>query len=156
MSIETSNFAVVRNAKAFRVLGSDLASLLQENDILVLQRNGTDYKYIASDPIDSSGILDDDLFACTDTDDVTYKVTGAQVKTLLGCTVDQAAYNARRQFAISERSKCYLLCETEYCRSICDKMYDNTIWWAETDFLCYDYDREKPNGWSADRDNVFT
>lgn len=158
MSIETSNFAVERGGELYRVLGSELANKLQTGDILVVQRANRQYKYTISNPIDVTGILNDDLFACTDTNNVTYKVTGLEFKSLFTeeeCVPDTDAYRDAKNASVAERSRCRLLCETDYCNSICDKMYNNNIWWAETLYLCKDPDRSKPAGWDPDGSDLF-
>ena len=131
MSIETSNFAVTRGGQAYKVLGSDLSDVLQVGDALVLQRGDNTYKYSVVSPADDvSDILDSDLLACTDTDNVTYKVTGQQFKELFGTAVpefDKDGYDKCRQAAVQAKSRCYLLCETSYCQSICDKQYTEDL-----------------------------
>ena len=154
MSIDTSNFAVERDGQLYRVLGSELADKLQAGDLLVVQRGDTQYKYTVADPIVADDILDDDLFACTDTDDVTYKVTGEVMKTLIKttdpveCVPDEQAYREALQWIRTEYSRCKLLCETAYCQSICDKQDENYKWWAETLYKCADPDRPKPPGYT--------
>lgn len=138
MSIETSNFAVTRRGQTYRVLGSDLVDVLEEGDALVLQRGDNVYKYVVASPTtDVSDILGSDLFACTDTDDVTYSVTGQQFKELFDTAppvFDRDGYNECVTIALKEKNYCYLLCESAYCRSICDSEYEKSITICKEDF----------------------
>ena len=77
MSIETASLVVQRGAQQFSCKGSDLADKVLAGDLFLVQRGD-----IASKGT-SDQVQDTDLLACTDTDDVTYKVTGAQFKELL-------------------------------------------------------------------------
>ena len=82
MTIETSKFVVQRGSTQYSCTGSTLVDKLQAGDLLVVRRGSTTYKYsynnIAND------ILDDDLLVCTDTNEITYKVSGSRVKDLFG------------------------------------------------------------------------
>lgn len=100
-----------------------------------------------------SDIVNTDIFVCTDTDDVTYKVTGEQFKALFAseeCVPDTQAYNDAQNQIRTEYSRCRLLCETPYCQSICDDNKANYQWWAETLYKCADPDRPKPNRWTEE------
>ena len=77
MSIETAVFAVQRGDQQFSCKGSDLTDKVVTGDLFAIQRGDTPYKGT------SDQVQDTDLLACTDTDGVSYKVTGAQFKTLL-------------------------------------------------------------------------
>ena len=78
MSIDTAVFAVQRGDTQYKCLGSDLSSKVIADDLFVVQRGSTLSKG------NSSEVADTDLLVCTDTDGVTYSVTGAQFKGLFG------------------------------------------------------------------------
>lgn len=82
MTIETSKFVVQRGSTQYSCTGSTLVDKLQAGDLLVVRRGSTTYKYSYSNIADD--ILDSDLFVCTDTNDITYKVSGLRVKDLFG------------------------------------------------------------------------
>jgi hypothetical protein len=92
--------------------------------------------------IDLPEILDDDLFVCTDLDGVTYRVTGAQFKELVitpeepGCVPNDGDYATCKQLARSEYNRCRLLCESDYCASICTRNYEETLEKCERCFQC--------------------
>ena len=78
MSIEAAVFAVQRGKKQYGCIGEELSNKLKDGDLLAIQR-GNKVKKGSSDQVQ-----DTDLLACTDTDGVTYSVTGAQFKSLFG------------------------------------------------------------------------
>ena len=78
MSIETAVFAVQRGASQFKCKGSDLSAKVLSGDLFAVQRGDTYCKGT------SDQVQDTDLLACTDTNGVTYKVTGAQFNALFG------------------------------------------------------------------------
>ena len=88
MSIETAVFAVQRGDELLKCKGSDLADkVLPEQDLFPVQHGDTLY----------NGKLDkiegDELLACTDTNGVTYKVTGAKFKSLFGSATPWEDYD---------------------------------------------------------------
>jgi hypothetical protein len=72
-----------------------------------------------------SEILDDDLFVCTDVNDVTYKVTGEQFKQVIN-SPEERRYKCWQE-SVSEYLQCKLLCESDYCLSICLKEFTNQV-----------------------------
>ena len=78
MSIETAVFAVQRGDTQYNCLGSDLSAQVLADDLFVVQRGDTLSKG------NSSEVVGTDLLVCTDTDGVTYSVTGDQFKGLFG------------------------------------------------------------------------
>jgi hypothetical protein len=70
-------------------------------------------------------ILDDDLFVCTDVNDVTYKVTGEKFKEVIK-SPEERRYKCWEE-AVSEYLQCRLLCESDYCLSICLTEFTNQV-----------------------------
>ena len=136
MSVETSYFAVGRNNTAYKVLGSELSSILESGDVLLMQRGDDRFKFTISDPVDVSSVLDTDLFICTDTlDNTTYKITGALFKGLFDePEFDREGYDKCVQAARTAKTQCYLLCETDYCKSICEREFEASIEDCKIDF----------------------
>ena len=65
MTIETATFAVTRGGVMYGVTGAELDGLLQDGDMMVLQRG--EYQYIftvTGGEVDPSNIQDDDLVRC--------------------------------------------------------------------------------------------
>ena len=140
MTIETATFAVNRGGTLYGVTGSELDGLLQDGDMIVLQRGQYQYIFtVSGGEVDPSNIEDTDLFAATDTDGVTYSVTGAEFKALFdtgACVPDQAGYRDCKAEAGVEKSRCRLLCESDYCMSICDREYDSALLECQKEFMC--------------------
>jgi hypothetical protein len=145
MTIETATFAVTRGGVMYGVTGAELDGLLQDGDMMVLQRG--EYQYIftvSGGEVDPSNIDDDDLFAATDTDGVTYKVTGTEFKALFDtgeCVPDLEGYQSCKQQATADYNRCRLLCESSYCLSICEREKGYDMWDCETNFKCADPNR---------------
>ena len=77
MSIETAVFAVQRGGQVYSCKGSDLNRNIVGKDLFAVQRGDTTYK------LTQGQVQDNDLLACTDTDGVTYKVTGDEFRDLI-------------------------------------------------------------------------
>ena len=78
MSIETAVFAVQRGGKQYKCAGRELKAKTVPGDLFAVWRGYTPYKGT------SDKVRDTDLLACTDTNGVTYKVTGEKFKSLFG------------------------------------------------------------------------
>ena len=87
MSIRTANFYVMRNGQKFRCPGKELETLLQRGDMLAVQRDDTIHSLyvhrVDGIPLEFTNLRDDDLLFCTDVNNVTYRVTGLQFKTVV-------------------------------------------------------------------------
>ena len=81
MSIETAGFAVERNGSLFKCLGSEISTKLQSTDLLVVQRGEDTFKLAYSNVV--TNLQNSDILACTDTDGISYRVTGSQFSSLL-------------------------------------------------------------------------
>ena len=139
MTIETATFAVTRGGVMYGVTGAELDGLLQDGDMIVLQRGQYQYIFtVSGGEVDPSNIEDTDLFAATDTDGVTYSVTGAEFKALfdtgLVCLTKRDIETVRQKLV--ERSRCKLLCESDYCASICEREYDAALIECQKEFMC--------------------
>ena len=121
MSIETSNFAITRGGTTYRILGQEIEDgELQENDVFVLQRGNDHLKFVVPSDFSADAILDDDLFVCTDFDDVTYKVTGEQFKELFGPPVPFETCISTKFLTYLD---CVWGCDSAYCNEMCVKRF---------------------------------
>ena len=87
MSIETAVFAVQRGDTTKKCKGSDLSDKAVTGDLFAVQRGATSYKGT------SDKVQDTDLLACTDTNGVTYKVTGDKFKSLFASATPWEDYD---------------------------------------------------------------
>jgi len=122
-SIDLCNFAVRRDKKTYKVSGVELSTKLQSGDVLLLQRGDTQYKYTIDNLADLSGILDTDIFVCTDVvDDTTYKVTGDVFKSLIDVDIDEIVEQCITE-ALLFFKQCIGGCDSEFCKERCVELF---------------------------------
>ena len=124
MSLETALFLVSRGGTNYKVSGANIQAKLQGGDSLLVQRNGSRFRYSYDGSLDE--IQDSDLLLVWESNK-NKRVTGATFKTLF-TTADtlEDAQECHRQ-AYAEYQVCKLLCETDYCLSICDGQYEDAV-----------------------------
>jgi hypothetical protein len=80
MSIETAHFAVKRGDTTYSCLGSELHKIMEEGDLLFVNRNGSNYHYTVDEV--HNDIQDTDELVVTAEDGITYRVSGDKFKEL--------------------------------------------------------------------------
>ena len=125
MSLDTALFLVERNEAKYHVAGSDINSKVVDGDKFLVQRNGQRYQYSYDSNWDTD-IEDTDLLLVWDSNK-NWSVTGAQFKTLFTTTNTlEDAQECHRQ-AYADYQYCKLLCESAYCLTICDGIYEDEV-----------------------------
>ena len=126
MSLDDALFLVDRAGTLHHSKGSDIGDRMQTGDMVLVQR-GTDHFKATYDGNEWSTIQDSDLLLAWDGTN-NRKVTGANFKTLFGTTTSSLddAQECHRE-CYREYQNCKLLCETAYCRSICDAQYEECV-----------------------------
>ena len=126
MSLDDALFLVDRGGTNYHSKGSDIGDRMVAGDSVLVQRNNQRFK-ATYDGSDWNAIQDDDLLLAWD-GIKNRRVTGANFKTLFTTTTStiEDAEACHRQ-CYQERQRCMLLCETEYCQSICQSQYEACV-----------------------------
>lgn len=80
MNISTAHFAVKRGDTTYSCLGSKLHKIMEQGDLLLVNRNGSNYHYTVDEV--HNDIQDTDELVVTAEDGITYRVSGDKFKEL--------------------------------------------------------------------------
>ena len=142
MTKETAVYGLQRGEALYNCKGEDFCDKIISGDIFAVTRsNGTSYKYSYSEDADTK-ISDSDSIACTDTDGITYKITGAEFKELLTCEAPQPKFVIHQEYSGStcDYQPTPANLGTSSCGDLAVKQYvefttDSTGWKVELDPL---------------------